>query len=157
MDSLFEPPQTVLPLGVAGAIGFGVLLLLGAVIITAAALLTRRDVGVGALVGALLGGIPLGLAEHRFFRATAPDATVTNTALWVAVLLVPVLVAVVLALLADVDAVGALLVAGSGIGAGAIAGVSDKLAEHLAAIPLAFGTLAALIALVVLFVVTNRH
>lgn len=157
MDSLFEPPQTVVPLGVAGAIGFTVLLLLGASIMIATAVLTRYEVGAGAVVGALLGATLVGAAEHRFFRAVSPDATVSTIVLWVAVLLLPIALAIALALVAEVSAAGALLTAGSGFGAGLLSGATDKLAEHLAAIPLAFGTLAALVMLGVLYFVGDRR
>lgn len=141
MNGIFTPPEVVEPLGTSGAIGHGIALLIGVAILVATSLFTRERLEFLAIAGTVLGTIPLGLAEYRFFRAMDPANTLGTALLWIAALGVPVIAAITIAVLFDAGVVGPGLLAAGGILAGLAAGGGDLVQQRLASVPVALPTL----------------
>ncbi|MGO1978142.1 hypothetical protein [Brachybacterium tyrofermentans] len=157
LKDLGTPPETVVPLGTWGTVGFSVLLVLAAAITVAPALVGRWNFTVPHLVVTIAGGIGLLLVELRFCRAIGPENQVGSLVFWLAALLVPLAVAVTLGLLDQASLAGGAAVALTGIVAASGAGAVDSLLERLSLIPLSVLGAAALVALVVLWVISPRR
>lgn len=155
MNSLFDPPLPSVPLDAWGIAACIALLLAGAAILLVGAIVSDDHLSAGALVRAVLGCLVIGWGEYRIFRAVPPDATTANTIVWACVLLVPVGIAVAMLTAGLLSLTGAGIVVLSGMAAGAGAGMLDRMAEQLAAIPIGFGTLAVL-AVMVFFLLKDR-
>lgn len=151
MQGIFTPPEVISPLGIGGAIGFTVLLIVGATILVVTSIASRDRVEIGAIVGAALGAIPLGMAEYRFFRAVDPANTLSTTLLWIVVLGVPVVAAIAISILLDAGTVGPGLLAAGGFLAGFLAGIMDVVQQRLAGVPVALATLLLLGILAVMY------
>lgn len=155
MDVLFDPPLPVVPMGPWGYVGCSAVLVIGMAILVAVAWLADDVLAPGPLLATLVGAAPIAWGEYRFFRAIGPDSWPANTAMWVCALAVPIALAIVLAAAGAVRAGGAGLVAVVPMGAAFVAGVFDRLAEHMAAVPVALGTLL-VVALILIVIARDR-
>lgn len=157
LKNLGTPPETVVPLGTWGTIGFTVLIVLTAAITVAPAVLGRWDFTVPHLVVTIAGGIGLLLVELRFCRAIGPENQTGILIFWLVALIVPVVVAVILGLRDRLSLAGGVAIALTGIVAAFGAGAADSLLERLSVIPLSVLGAGALVALVILWVISPRR
>lgn len=131
IDELFKPAESIVPLTIWGAVGYGVLLLIALMILAAG----TRVLGQGGGWAVLAGSAMAALGVHRFLRAVEPGDTWRITLVVVAT----VAAAMLLAWQARSDSTGVVAAGGAALGAGLLAVVTDVISEHLAAIPASWG------------------
>lgn len=98
IDELFKPAESIVPLTIWGAIGYGVLLLIALMILAAGTRFLRLGGGWAVSAGSAMAA----LGVHRFLRAVAPGDTWRITLVVVAT----VAAAMLLAWLARSDTTG---------------------------------------------------
>lgn len=151
-----DPPKLVDPIGPWGIVGYGLLLLLGLVVLAAAGVAWHNASGVIGGVMALGGLCVVGCTENRFFRAIHPESVGIFRATLLAFIVLALAAAWLAWRVADSGAGGAAAVAAGGILAVFGAWGADYFYEYLAGIPMALATLVALVAIFALAVTTRR-